>query len=392
MMLVVAVALSTATYAWFTTNNKVEAQPVILTAATASAPAILITHNANGSAASNAISLTAQGNSKLYPATPLNANAFTVFYGSEASQEQIAANSINNIDINFKNLLMDGSGNYVNVTKNPGDVSFYKDTFYVFNKGASAVTLVPTVTIRYNDSVNTSKMAAMSARVAIVERVGTQAAMSPATAVTFAADGYSLKGIWEFNSSAALAADYSYIEAAAYDEGATYFASPTATEATEVANATAFANLTDPVYVRTQSVFRQITSYNNTVGFVYYERQTNGAFKVVTIADENAFNQAGTLYEKIDTDPAIANKNTATEITYNSDKFGVADGTVTDTFVKGTVAFSSADFTEIGTATSGNHIANEYTVVVWLEGWDIDCTNAITAGVFTVDVSFTTAA
>ena len=301
MMLVVAVALSTATYAWFTSNTTVKADAVLLTASTMDGEAILITHNANGADAQQAITLTAQGTEKLYPATPKAATSLTTFAATgEEGDDDYVANDIANIGANFQNLIMGGSGTYTDPSISAPNVSFYKDTFYVFNKGFQSTTLVPTVTIYYDDTDNTSAMAAQSARIAIIERVATaEAALG--TAVPYGATGYTVKGIWQYDTS--------------YTDAAT----------------------TDLTYTKSN----------------------------VAVSGANGSSTAASGY-------------------------GVVAGQ-DSTFTQGNVEFTPAAFTAIGAATSGNHIANEYTVIVWLEGWDADCTNAITAGTFKVDVSFGTA-
>ena len=111
-------------------------------------------------------------------------------------------------------------------------------------------------------------------------------------------------------------------------------------------------------------------------------------------ASDFATKVAAGLYRGTTVEVTTANGkiNAASEITYLSDEYGATESPASSgQYEKDDEKFSKTAFTAIGAATSGNQKANEYTVVVWLEGWDEDCTNAITAGTFKVDVSFTTA-
>ena len=323
MMLVVAVALSTATYAWFTTSTNVSAEAVVLTAATMDGEAILITHNANGTEASNQITLTSAGTSTLYPATPNTATAFTTF----------TSDSIANIGANFQNLLQDGTGKYTVPTLTGTDVSYYKDTFYVFNKGFQSTTLEATVKINYDPVDTTSAMAAKSARIAIIERVpSAEVAINSSIATNMST--YSLVGIWQFNGNLAEA---SYT---ALDNEATFSATTN------------------------------------------YYTESAGVYTKANVTSSNFDELKSSLYTSDQKQNTAANGAT-----------GDYGATVSsDTYVNTQLTFTESGFSAIGAATSGNQIANEYTVVVWLEGWDADCTNQITSGVFSVELAFGTVA
>ena len=358
MMLVVAVALSTATYAWFTSSTRVDAQAVTLTAATMGGEAILITHNADGSGASDHIEL-AETAKTLYPATPVAKTAFTTGLAAaytaaaSAASGQEAAAFATSFETQFQNLLNDGSGGYVVPTLTGTDASYYMDTFYVFNYGFQSTTLVPTVNITYDSSSNTATMAAKSARIAIIERVGTEVTLN--TSIASNLGSYSIKGIWQFDTSAN-AAVYTQITDEQFSTSQTY-------------------------YTRTNSGSEQVPNY------VYTADATvdadNFADKVMSglyiITGNKAVSGANGAYGATSDSGTYVNGNLTFQDTLTGDK----DET------EGEDIF---DFSPIAAATSNHQVANEYTVIVWLEGWDLDCTNQITAGIFKVDLSFGTAA
>ena len=387
MMLVVAVALSTATYAWFTTSTNVSAEAVVLTAATMNGDAILISKSAKGVDASNTITLTAvEAGSALYPATPLSADAFTVFYESNATEEQIAANSIANIADNFKNLIMKGEGTYVDATSEMGakDSSFYSETFYIFNKGFQSTTVIPTVNISYDPLDKTSLMAAKSVRVAIVERVGTQTAMNgpndsaDSAAVAFTANGYSLKGIWQFGSYVKVASNATFNGEAPY-----YTVSGGVFSTENVEDADDFADKKANLYV----VGTEAVTYTKVEGAVAFDAKAH----YFTSSDGETFEAANVTSETFAAAKALETLYVSDALTNLAMKganstYGVA-GT-SSSYTQGSVTFVPSNFSAIGVADSGNHIANEYTVVVWLEGWDDDCTNQITAGSFKISLGF----
>ena len=283
MMLVVAVALSTATYAWFTSNATVTANQVVLTAATMNEDAILISHAANNTGLSQEITLTAQGTDTLYPATPLANTAFTSTVSGET----------------FKNLLVDGTNTAKNKVLGTNEVSYYTDTFYIYNKGFSAVTLVPTVSIAYG-TTGAASDAAHSLRIALIEEVGSWSA----GALTFSGTP-TLKNIYEIDASTAVHQD------------------PEDSES-------------------------DITGYTATTKVALGSSTAGSGYGVVAAAG--------------------------------------------DAFTQGGVLFSTTAMSAIAAPASETYVANKYTVVIWLEGWDEQCTNAMSAGAANVSLSFTKAA
>ena len=272
MMLVVAVALSTATYAWFTNSASVTASSVTLSAATMDSAAIMISKSDANTGLSNLVALNALSNA-LYPATPNAANTLTAQSPT------------------FANLEIQGDGS-ATVKSLPGSTqSFYTDTVYVYNKGASNAALTVAINIAYGTDAKDEE-AVKSLRVAIIEKVGTS-----------------------------------------------------------TANGTAHATLGNATLVN------------------IYDVDTS------TIANVDSPDVTG---------------HTATMKAVTGENYGIAakGGSQTEK-EQGTITFTGAGtYTAVGTALSGNFICNAYTVVMWLEGWDAQCTNAASAGSFSVGLTF----
>jgi len=265
MMLVVAVAISTATYAWFTSNATVTADQVTLTAATMNADAIMISKSANNTGLATAVDLATASNA-LYPTTPNAADALTAPTAAK-----------------FKNLLIDGN-NHANVTALPeSTASYYTDTVYIYNKGSQDITLDVTITITYGTAAEAAE-AANSVRIAVIEQKGTAVSSSNVTL-----GAASLKAIYEIDT------------------------------------ATPDDNTTPTLYTATTKKASASDTYGAT-------------------ADSNA--------------------------------------------AKGAITFSQNAFVAIDHPASGEYVCNAYTVVMWLEGWDAQCTNAASAGQFNVALSF----
>ena len=316
MMLVVAVALSTATYAWFTSNTKVSANEVILTASTMNADAILISRSADNSGLSQSIVLQAQGDDKLYPATPLANTAFTTGFDSLSGAA-------------FQNVIMDGTGKYVAQTITDDDKSYYTDTFYVYNKGFSAVTLSPVITIYYDGTNAAAVDAAQSVRIALIEKKGTAVSSSNVTL-----GSATLKGIYQFGSAAV-----------------NYVAAP--------------------------------STYDDDIE-TYYKDATGTAWDGDTVTSSN--------YDDLKASLFVASGNKSVAVAGANGNYGVT-GT-SDNYSQNTVSFEGivTAFQQIDAPASGTYVANQYSLVIWLEGWDGQCTNAMSAGTFRVDITFTKAA
>ena len=264
MMLVVAVALSTATYAWFTNSSSVTASSVTLSAATMDNAAIMISKTANNSGLSNLVSLDSLTNA-LYPATPNAANTLTAQTPT------------------FANLEIQGDGT-ATVKELPANTqSYYSDTVYVYNKGASSATLTIAINLAYGANAQDAE-AANSLRVAILEQIGSSTPNATASATLASA---TLVGIYELDTA-------------------------TAAEA-------------------------PATGYTATM--------------------------------------KAANDN-----------YGITGSGAAKT--QGAITLSGTGSHAVGTALSGNYICNAYTVIMWLEGWDAQCTNAASAGSFSVGLTF----
>ena len=264
MMLVVAVALSTATYAWFTNSSSVTASSVTLSAATMDSAAIMISKADNNTGLSNLVSLDSLTDA-LYPATPNAANTLT------------AANPT------FANLEIQGDGSATVKPLPSNTQSFYTDTVYVYNKGASSATLTITINLAYGTAA-ADEEAAKSLRIAILEQVGSSTSNATAHATLASA---TLVGIYEIDTSAAAEAP--------------------------------------------------ATGYTATMKAA-------------------------------------------------SDNYGIAGDGANKS--QGSITFTGTGPHAVGTALSGNYICNAYTVVMWLEGWDAQCTNAASAGSFSVGLTF----
>ena len=305
MMLVVAVALSTATYAWFTSNTTVTADAVLLTASTMAEDAILISHAANNTDTTQAITLTAQGTDRLYPATPIDNTMFSTNFASLGEED-------------FKNLLIDGTNTANDTSITSVNKSYYSDTFYIYNKGFSAVTIAPTVNITYG-TTGAEGDAARSVRIAIIEKKGTQVSTGN---IEFGAA--TLKNIYEFSS--------------------------------ETVNTISDSNP---------------GSFDNTKVYANAEKE------IQTVTAENFETLQSTIYE------VTGYKSVATAAALNV--YGV---TGEGPYTQGSLTFTNSAFQSIAAADSGYYVANQYTVVVWYEGWDAQCTNAMSAGAIRVDLSF----
>ena len=275
MMLVVAVALSTATYAWFTSNTTVTANEVTLTAATMDADAIMISRAADNTGLTNAVDLAALVGA-LYPATPNAATALTA----------AAAGS-------FANLEVQGNGNATVKTLPANTASYYTDTVYVYNKGSQAVTVDgTTISISYANAAENIEAAA-SVRIALIEQVGSSTANTAASATLGSA---TLVGIYEID---------------------------------------------------------EITAVHETPA---------------------------------DQESPIVSYTATTKLSDEADTYGITgDGAAKS---KGSQTFDGTGFHPINAVISGNYICNAYTVVMWLEGWDAQCTNASSAGAFNVGLVF----
>ena len=276
MMLVVAVALSTATYAWFTSNTTVTVNSLTLTAATMDADAIMISKTANNEGLTNVVDFTTQSGT-LYPSTPNAATALTA----------PAAASFANLEVNGK-----GEAKVKALPSNTA--SYYTDTVYVYNKGSKAVTLDGTaISIAYAN-VAANVEAAASVRIALIERIGSSTPNSTSTATLASA---TLVGIYEIDEIT-------------------------------------------PVYQTPNDSSTDIVSYTAT-----------------------------------------------TKLSSETDTYGITGSGETKT--KNTeLMFDGTGFHAINSVLSGNYICNAYTVVMWLEGWDAQCTNAASAGVFEVGLVF----
>ena len=264
MMLVVAVALSTATYAWFTNSSSVTASSVTLSAATMDSAAIMISKADDNTGLSNLVSLDSLSNA-LYPATPNAAGTLT------------AASPT------FANLEIQGDGSATVKSLPSNTQSFYTDTVYVYNKGASSATLTITINLAYGTAA-ADEEAAKSLRIAILEQVGSS-----------------------------------------------------------TSNATAHASLASATLVG------------------IYEIDTS------TPAESPATGYTATMKAA-------------------SDNYGIAGDGANKS--QGSITFTGTGSHAVGTALSGNYICNAYTVIMWLEGWDAQCTNAASAGSFSVGLTF----
>ena len=149
MMLVVAVALSTATYAWFTSNSYVSASTISLTAATNDADAIAIKWDTGtyGTAIT-----TTKAYTDLVPVIPnaLAVNITTLDGASNAISFQTAQIYTDNSISKFKEV---GSADAVAFASNTTDDPASKDLFFVQNSSTANVvtnlkitaTLTPTL-------------------------------------------------------------------------------------------------------------------------------------------------------------------------------------------------------------------------------------------------------
>ena len=315
MMLVVAVALSTATYAWFTSNTQVTANHVILTAATMEGDALLISHAGDNTDLSQEINLVTNGDYRLYPATPNSESTFT----STIAQS------------GFMNLEVDGSNTAKSTNISNPNKSYYTDTFYIYNKGFTPVTITPTVSIYYNADNGASYDAARSVRVAIIEKVGTAVSSSSVTLGSAV-----LKNIYEFDDSA------------------------TATEA---------------VYSHPDSFV---------AGMTYYSDDAGTAYSGETITASNFAANKASLYI------LTGNKCTAKNGALGTYGASTTDdpATANSAYTNAGITYTAANYTAIAAPASGTYVANQYTIVVWLEGWDAQCTNAMSAGLFRIGVTF----
>ena len=278
MMLVVALALSTATYAWFTSNTSVKANSVTLTAATMDADALMISKTSNNDGLSDVVSLAALTGA-LYPATPNAANTLT------------AASPV------FGNLEVQGDGTALVKSLPANTSSYYTDTVYVYNKGSQAVTVDgTTISIAYGLDAAAAEAAA-SVRIALLEQVGTSTANGSASATLASA---TLVGIYEIDQITAVLDT----EDEDNDEDTT-----------------------------------------ETIGYTATTKLSNAA-------DTYGYTGAG------------------------------------DAKSKNNITFTGTGFHAINPALSGNYICNGYTVVMWLEGWDAQCTNAVSSGAFNVGLEF----
>ena len=318
MMLVVAVALSTATYAWFTSSDTVSAEAVLLTASTMEGDAILISRSANNTGLSNTINLAVAGTDKLYPATPNAEDAFTNLGTGK-----------------FINLEVDGTNQAKTKAISGVNKSYYTDTFYVYNKGFSDVILAPVVSIYFNSANGASLDAARSVRIAIIEEKGSWVS----GALTFA--NPVLKNIYEYDDDATTASAVStYVKApSTYAEGTFYTLSGTTYTVDDTVTELNYDEKKDDLYV--------------------LEASTSD----VNVAKAGALTGYGAETE--DQTPTAASVYTQRD----------------------DLEFDDAAYTTVLAPASGTYIANKYTVVIWLEGWDGQCTNAMSAGLFRVGLS-----
>ena len=244
MMLVVAVALSTATYAWFTSNASVTASSISMTAATNQASSIGISWT-DGSYGTSISATGPTAQTKFDPMAPsaLSAGVTTI----------TSATAAGGVDFWSGNIKQEGGTNYFNATgiKHWGaDGSASQVVPYVWTNGTqtsfflknlSDTRNITSVTVR----ATVDGKGADLIRIAVFARIGSTANTAPEGA-------YTLKKVLSN-------ATFTYTVADAFAEGAVYYSDEAGTLATGITSAN-FAT-SGTLYTRVASAAASGTAY-----------------------------------------------------------------------------------------------------------------------------------